>query len=65
MSKKNKADATRLQAIRVKPADHEEMLEEINRRTELEHGEAEDEEDSEDESEGEESSEGEGGEEDA
>jgi hypothetical protein len=61
MSKKNKANATKLGAQRVDPEEHEEILEEIDRRTDLEHEEEYDESDEESEGEDEESeSEGEG-----
>lgn len=61
MSKKNKGDATKQGAQRVDPDDHEEILEEIDRRTNLEHEETWDESEDESDDEGEESaSEGEG-----
>ena len=50
MSKKNKSAATKLKAMRVDPADHEKMLDEINRREVLEHDEVDDESSEEDSS---------------
>ena len=50
MSKKNKSAATKLKAMRVDPADHEKMLDEINRREVLEHDEVDDESSAEDSS---------------
>jgi len=55
MNKKNKDDATKKKAVRVDSEEHEELLEEISRRTALEHDEVVDE--SSDDSEGEESGE--------
>jgi len=65
MAQKKKKEMTQKKAVRIDTAEHEEMLEGISRREQLEHDEEVEDEESDDESGGEESSEEEEGEDDA